>query len=191
MSSVSPLLAGFLPLKQTAIIEYGNGNPIIIRDAPVPTLRYDTILVSTKAVALNPSDYRMGAAFPSPGALVGMDFAGHIIAIHPAVRKRRPDLQLDDAVRGIVHGSNPGDYESGCFAEYVIALPDLVLKIPSNLPLEHAATLGCALLTNCIAFWSALKIEPTPQTPSESLSPVLVYGGSTSCGLLAGQLLKL
>lgn len=180
-----------LPDRQTAVVEDADGRPTIVHDAPVPALRPGTILVRSAAVALNPSDHKMGPAFPSGGAVIGMDFAGHVVAVHPSVRDLRPDIRPGDAVCGIVHGSNPGDHESGSFAEYVLVLADLVLKIPPGLSLERAATLGCALLTGCIALWGALDLGPTPEAPAAEPTPVLVYGGSSSCGTVAIQLLKL
>lgn len=180
-----------IPKTQTAVVEDATGKPTIVHDALVPALRPGTVLVRTSAVALNPSDHKMGPAFPSGGAVIGMDFAGEVVALHPSVGDSRPDIRLGDAVCGIVHGSNPGDHESGSFAEYVLVLADLVLKVPPGLSLERAATFGCALLTGCIALWGALGIVATPEEPAAAPAPVLVYGGSTSCGTVAIQLIKL
>ncbi|KFA54652.1 hypothetical protein S40293_02247 [Stachybotrys chartarum IBT 40293] len=182
-----------IPSTQTAIVEDDTGRPTLVRDAPVPALRPGMLLVRTVAVALNPSDYKMGLAFPSAGAVIGMDFAGHVVAVDAEAAALRPDVQLGDAVCGIVHGSNPGDHEGGAFGEHVLVYSHLVLKVPEGLELERAATLGCALLTSCVALWGALRIVPTPETPAQESekAPVLVYGGSTSCGTVAIQLLKL
>lgn len=182
-----------IPTKQTAIVQDASGQPTIVHDSPVPPLRPGTVLVKTVAVALNPSDFKMGSAFPSTGAVVGMDFAGYVVATMPSetASGAQNGIRVGDAVCGIVHGSNPADHESGSFAEYVLAPADLVLKVPPSFPLEAAATLGCALLTSCIALWSALGIAATPQAPAEEAVPVLVYGGSTASGTMAVQLLRL
>ena len=71
-----------IPDIQSAIVEDDHGRLVLSTDRPVPKLRPGTVLVKTTAVALNPSDYKIGAAFPSRGAIVGMDFSGHIAAIH-------------------------------------------------------------------------------------------------------------
>lgn len=189
MSLSSTSIDRDIPLTQTAIVEDSNGIPTLVHDVPVPALRPGTILIKTAAVAINPCDYKMGAAFPSPGAVVGIDFAGHVVAVSPETT--RSDIRVGDAVCGVVHGSNPGDHESGAFAEYILAQAHLVLKVPPGLPLEQAATLGCALLTSCIAFWDALRIVPDPENPATEPLPVLVYGGSTAAGTVAIQLLKL
>ncbi|KAK8038624.1 zinc-binding dehydrogenase family oxidoreductase [Apiospora rasikravindrae] len=150
-------------------------------------------MVKTVAVALNPADYKMGAAFPTPGAIIGMDFSGVIAQIHPATET---GLQIGDRVCGVVHGSNPGDPTNGAFAEYIRARADLLLRVPQSLSMEQAATLGVGLMTNALSLWAedALALESvpaTPETPAERPLPVLVYGGSTATGTLATQLLRL
>jgi NADPH:quinone reductase-like Zn-dependent oxidoreductase len=130
----------------------------------------------------------MGAAFPTPGAVVGMDFAGSIVAIH---KDTKTNFRIGERVCGIVHGSNPAERANGAFAEYVRAKPELVLRVPQGLPMEEAATLCTGLSTNLLALWVALALEAHPESPAEKPLPVLVYGGSTATGTLAIQLLKL
>ncbi|XXH02011.1 hypothetical protein Hte_008376 [Hypoxylon texense] len=176
------------PDVQTAVVQDAAGLPIIVHDATYPMIRPGTVLVKTAAVALIPSDYKMGKKFPSPGARVGMDFAGRVIGFDNTTR---PDLKIGDRVCGIVHGSNPADLDSGSFARYVLARSELLLRVPDHWSMEEAATLGSTLFTNCLALWSALRIVHTPEDPAEERTPVLVYGGSTTCGTMAIQLLSL
>ncbi|KAI0888669.1 zinc-binding dehydrogenase [Annulohypoxylon maeteangense] len=182
-----------IPATQRAIIQGPAGQPTIANDVPTPVLRPGTVLIKTIAVSLNPSDNKMGAAFPCPGAVIGMDFLGRIVDIKPAEGVESPssDLRLDDMVCGVVHGSNPGDPTTGSFAEYVRAQTDLVLRVPENFPLEQAVALGTPLLTSCVALWSSLAITALPESPLAKPVPVLVYGGSTTCGTMAIQLLKI
>lgn len=191
MSSLPTTDLSQLPAKQTAVVQDDEGKPTLIHDASVPDLQPGTLLVKTVAVALNPSDYKMGLAFTSPGAVIGGDFAGHIIAIDPEAQALRPDLRVGDAVCGMVHGSNPGDHQGGSFAEYVRVLAHLVLKVPADMSLADASTLGCALLTSSMAIWDVLQITATPESVAKEPVPVLVYGGSTSSGTMAVQLLRL
>ncbi|KAI1422848.1 GroES-like protein [Xylaria sp. FL1777] len=179
-----------VPLKQAAIIQDEKGDPKLAHDVAVPRLEAGTMLVRTAAVALNPSDYKMGTAFPTPGSIVGMDFAGIIVSIHP---RTETDLCIGDAVCGMVHGSNPASPENGAFAEYIRVRPELLLRVPQDLPMEQASTLGVGLITNIMALWdpSGLALEATPDIPTEKPLPVLVYGGSTATGTLAIQLLHL
>ncbi|KAI1457559.1 zinc-binding dehydrogenase [Annulohypoxylon moriforme] len=181
-----------IPASQRAIIQGPAGQPTIAENIPIPTLRPGTLLIKTVAVSLNPSDNKMGAAFPCPGAVIGMDFAGRIVDIAPAGDEETPssNLRIGDMVCGVVHGSNPGDPTTGSFAEYIRAPADLVLRVPENFPLEQAVAFGTPLLTNCVALWSSLAITALPESPLAKPAPVLVYGGSTTCGTMAIQLLK-
>jgi len=135
----------------------------------------------------------MGTNFPSPGATVGCDFVGTIVRIDTDtdVAKLPSQLKVGDLVCGAVHGSNPADHQSGAFAEYVRAPADLLLKVPKTMAVENAATLGVALGTAWMALWESLRIPATPERPAETPFDVFVYGGSTTCGTMAIQMLKL
>ncbi|KAF2795010.1 GroES-like protein [Melanomma pulvis-pyrius CBS 109.77] len=179
-----------LPLSHSAIVQDHHGRPRLAEDVNLPVLKPGTVMVETIAVALNPSDNKMGKTFPTPGAIVGMDFSGIVVSIHP---ETTTDLVIGDRVCGCVHGSNPSEPTNGAFAEHVRARPELLLRVPDHLPMEHAATLGTGLMTNIMALWhpSALGLSATLEAPAEKAFPVLVYGGSTATGTLAIQLLRL
>jgi NADPH:quinone reductase-like Zn-dependent oxidoreductase len=71
---------------QSAIVQDQRGNPKFVNSQPLPQLVAGTVLVKTAAVALNPSDHKMGLNFPTPGAVVGIDFAGTVVASKSAHR---------------------------------------------------------------------------------------------------------
>lgn len=180
------------PALQRAIVQDASGQPHLIQDAAIPKLLPGTILVRTSAVALNPSDYKMGSSFPTPDAVVGMDFAGEIVKMDQDAVQLRPDLKVGDEVCGVIHGSNPAGSDNGSFAEYLRAPAGLVLKAPRTVMRpEEAASLGVALATNALALWDALGLPVSPEDPAAEPLDVLVYGGSTTCGTMAIQLLKL
>lgn len=182
-----------LPKSQSALVQNANGAPKLADGVSLPTLTAGTVIVKTVAVALNPADHKMGTAFPTPGAIIGMDFSGLVAEIHPDTQT---GLRVGDRVCGQVHGSNPGDPSNGAFAEYTRARADLLLRVPPGLSMEQAATLGVGLMTNALSLWTedALALESVPATPESPAArpfPVLVYGGSTATGTLATQLLRL
>jgi NADPH:quinone reductase-like Zn-dependent oxidoreductase len=191
-ASESTTSAPRLPAFQRAIIEDENGQPKLNSSVPLPTLAPGTVLIQTEAVALNPSDHKMGSTFPSPGSIIGMDFAGTIVSIHPQTTAE-PPLRIGERVCGIVHGSHPTNKSSGAFANYVLARPELLLKLPSGMAIEEAATLGTGLSTNLLSLWhsAALGLSATPEQPAGKPFPVLVHRGSTATGTLAIQLLRL
>ncbi|KAI2621842.1 putative zinc-binding dehydrogenase family oxidoreductase [Hypoxylon sp. NC1633] len=174
---------------QKAVIQDSDGQAILSDSVALPELLPGTILVKAMAVALNPSDYKMGAAFPSPGVIIGSDVAGSIVAIGP---NSTADLHVGDVVFGMVHGSNPADAFGGGFAQYVRMPSDLVLRVPPGYQIEEAAALGLGLAISCLALWgTALSLKWNPDNPSKEPIPVLVYGASTATGTTALQLLRL
>ncbi|KAI0145052.1 zinc-binding dehydrogenase [Xylariaceae sp. FL1272] len=175
---------------QRAVVQDSAGLPTIVNNAAMPTSRPDYILVKVLAVALNPSDNKMGTAFPIPGAVIGMDFVGRVVEV--VVTEEANDLAVGDLVCGATHGSNPGYPSNGSFAEYVRAPAGLVLRVPDGFPLTEAAALGLPLLTNSVALWGSMRIRALPREPIRNTEePVLVYGGSTASGTMAIQLLRI
>ncbi|KAJ5202108.1 uncharacterized protein N7498_006771 [Penicillium cinerascens] len=153
---------------QSAIIVQGPGRAVLKQNVPLPELPDGYILVKTKAVALNPTDWRHIDFVPCDGATVGCDYAGIVVAVTPQVKKT---FKKGDRVAGFVHGSNAARPNGGAFAEYVIAKGDLQIFIPDFMSYEAAATFGVGLTT-----------EETS---------ILIYGGATATGTLAIQLAKL
>lgn len=188
-----------LPKRQTAIVQNAEGNGTIRNDQSLPVLRLEPhhVLVKTVAVGINPCDWKMPTKFPTEGARIGCDFTGTVIAVGPDAEERwdGTKLVLGDRVCGGVHGSNPVDPESSSFVEFIAAdANNLLLRLPDHVSWEEGAALGAASVsTLSIVFDSALKLEGTPEKPlsPEQLSYVLVYGGSTSTGTMAIQLLKM
>lgn len=187
-----------LPRYQTAIVQDAEGKATIRSDQslPVLNLKPHQVLVRTVAVSINPCDWKMPSKFPTEGARVGCDFAGIIIAIGPDVKDRwNGRLALGDRVCGGVHGSNPIDLESSSFVQFVAADGNnLLLRLPEHVSWEAGAVLGAASVsTLSIVFDTSLQLAGTPEKPLSAEKPfyVLVYGGSTSTGTMALQLLKL
>jgi NADPH:quinone reductase-like Zn-dependent oxidoreductase len=188
MSTALPELPS-LPPSQIALIQDTEGNPTAIKDAAIPELQPGMLLVKVEMMALNPCDYKMGAAFPSEGVVIGNDFVGTVVRIHPNVST---EICIGDRVCGLVHGSNPGDRSNGAFAQYVRVPADLALRVPAGFKTEHAATLGSGLTTSIVALWEGgLDLGVSLEKPTEDPFPVLVYGGSTATGTIALQLLRL
>ena len=178
-----------IPEVQQAIIQDDVGKPKLVNNSRIPKLSPGDILVKTSIVALNHSDYKMGVAFPSPGAIIGHDFVGMVVQIH---EKTRTNIKINDMVCGIVHGSNPADHGNGAFAQYLRVPADLVLRVPESFNIEDAASIGTGVVTACVALWeSGLKLKVSPEVPANESFPVLVYGASTATGTMVLQLLAL
>jgi len=166
----------FLPPIRRAIVQGDTRQACgVIKDLAVPKLGKDEILVRTIAVAINPTDHKMPANFPSPRAIIGCDFAGIIVAAGSDVRGNF-SVQVGDRVAGGVHGSNPVDHTDGAFAEYVRTSADLIFLIPTTMSWEDAAAIGgTGHGSLCIVLWLVLSLPGTPEVPSKVPDFVLVY----------------
>ncbi|RYP71907.1 hypothetical protein DL771_004510 [Monosporascus sp. 5C6A] len=197
-----PLPEGFtpasieLPAKFTGIVEAApDGKPTITHNLVLPAPRPDEIVVKNLAVSINPYDWKMPRNYPSPGARIGCELYGEVLAIGPEAQTRRPDIQVGDRICGAIHGANRIDHDSGSFCDYVSVPADMVIRLPPRYSPGAAASLGgTSLCTLALALWRSLKLEGTPTRPlnsNKSAPYVLVYGGSTATGTMALQLLKL
>ncbi|CAG7921839.1 unnamed protein product [Penicillium olsonii] len=174
---------------QTAIIAQEPGRATLEHNVPLPELPDDYILVKTKAVALNPTDWRHIDFVPCKGAIVGCDYSGIVEAVGPRVKK---SFKKGDRVAGFVHGSDVVRPSGGAFAEYIIAKGDLQMLIPESLSFEAAATFGVGLTTVGQNLYQIMEL-PFPGATEEDTEGIniLIYGGATATGTLAIQLAKL
>ncbi|CAI7666083.1 unnamed protein product [Penicillium bialowiezense] len=180
-----------LALTQTAIIQHENGVLKITPGLPVPELAPHQMLVKTAAVALNPCDFKMPLRFPTPGLWDGCDFAGTVVALgsEAAIQGQ---FHVGDLVFGAVQGSNLADPISGAYCEYVRTEPDLAFRVPKGMALCDAPSIsGTAIATLGVALFWSLQLPGTFQVPAGKPEDVLVYGGSSTIGLLAIQMVKL
>lgn len=185
-----------IPASFTGIVQSApKGKPIISNDLTLSTPFYDDIVIRNMLVAINPCDWKMNWRFPSPGARVGCDLYGEVLAIGPEAQVRRPDIQIGDRVCGAVYGSNPSDHESGSFCDFVCAPADLMIRLPDGFEDGAGAALGgTSAATLRLALWNSLGLEGTPTNPldpTKGTRHILVYGGSTATGTMALQLLRL
>ncbi|KAI9926949.1 hypothetical protein ASPWEDRAFT_294261 [Aspergillus wentii DTO 134E9] len=173
---------------QSAVVVQQPGRAEVLQ-VPLPAVPDDYLLVKTKAVALNPTDWRHIDFVPCNGATVGCDYAGIVEAVGPQVTK---PFKKGDRVAGFVHGSNAARPDGGAFAEYVIAKGDLQILIPPYMSFDAAATLGVGLTTVGQNLYQSMEL-PLPGSPDEDASDtsILIYGGATATGTLAIQLAKL
>jgi aspyridone synthetase trans-acting enoyl reductase len=172
---------------QTVLRVGGNRKYKLDSSATIPILGFSCVLVKVIAVALNPADAKMVDLSAATGTIGGYDFAGHIVKVGSDVVR---DLKIGDRVCGPVFGNNPEKPDCGAFCEYVEVEAQLVLKLPDNISYEDGAGLGIASATVGMALYHSLSL-PMPtvvaETPKKNFA--MVYGGSTSCGTLAVQLL--
>lgn len=141
---------GQLPTTQSALrwvrvsetnpFEWSTSTPVI----QPAQLGENQILIENHAVALNPVDYKMAhynfAQTKLPAA-TGYDVSGRVVAVGKSVK----NFQVGDEVFGYLNlnSSNGG----GALQQYSVADIDGLVKKPSSITHEDAATLGVAFLS--------------------------------------------
>ncbi|KAL8750372.1 MAG: hypothetical protein Q9184_006445 [Pyrenodesmia sp. 2 TL-2023] len=176
MPTTNPLL----PATYTAIIQDEGGNLIITPDLPLPRIEPHHILVKTKAVTLNPCDYKLSIELPSSGTYHGNDFSGVVLACCSAVAANG-QFKVNDRVFGAVYGSNPVDKDTGSYSEYTKSIGYFTWKMPDWMYFEEAAAMnGTCIATMGVALFKSLELPGTFDQPAEKAKNVLIYGGSSS-----------
>ncbi|KAM0342029.1 hypothetical protein ACHAPU_009757 [Fusarium lateritium] len=147
-----------------------------IEHTQIPHVRDDYILVKTRAVAINPADWKMIDYAASPGQTAGFDYSGVVVKVGSLLHNR---FKL----------GNASNHEDGAFAEFLTAKGDIQIKIPDKVSFETAATLGAGVLTAGQSLYQSLGL-PLPHSEATDKS-VIIYGGSSATGSLAIQFAKL
>ena len=146
-----------------------------IQDLPKPAPAPNEVLIRVRASSLNRADVgvasgHMHGRVGGIGSRIGLECAGEVEAVGADVKEYKPGDR--------VMGSAPGSY-----AEYVVANPGRVHRIPgNNMTYEQAACLPVALQTlhNAIVTVGRFKRGET----------LLIQGASSGVGLMGLQIGK-
>jgi NADPH:quinone reductase-like Zn-dependent oxidoreductase len=174
------------PLGQStmgAIVQESYGTPDVFRhqQIPLPVIADDEVLVRVNAAGLDRGTWHLmagrpyllrviGFGFRRPKNTVpGIDVAGTVVAVGPAVTRFAPG----DEVFGMSRGS---------FAEYAAAREDKLARKPANLTFEQAAVVPISAGTALQALTDVGHVAPGQR--------VLVIGASGGVGSFAVQLAK-
>lgn len=159
-------------MKAAVVTSHG----VQLQDVPTPTPSASQVLVRVRAVGLNRADLTVAAGrahggVGGPGTIVGMEFAGEVVAVGAEAR----NVVVGDRVMGS---------GSAAYAEYAVADWGRVHPLPrADMDFTEAATLPIALQTmhNAVITVGGLK-------PGET---ILVQGASSGVGLMAQQIARL
>lgn len=173
------------PATHRAVIIEAGDHIRVCDDVALPPLEEDQFLVRTEAVAINPSDAKMRGPFVTAGGILGIDYAGTVVARGPAVT----GVEVGDRVCGAQHAMKGGMPLRGAFGEYNLSAGKIWLKLPCSISTEGGATFGAGISTAGLAL--KLLGLPLPDAPVAKPAYVLVYGGSTATATIAMQLLRL
>ena len=163
------------------------GTATLVNDRPKPRLRPGYILVETKAVALNPADWRQVDYINTAGSLLGGDVAGVVLEVGPGCSKQ---WVPGDRICGFVYGGNESELEDGAFAEQVLIMADIGIRIPEWMTFEEAATMGMGVVTCGQGLFQQMRLNRPSQGGGDG-NLVLIYGGSSATGTLGIQFANL
>ncbi|CZT20642.1 uncharacterized protein RCC_06500 [Ramularia collo-cygni] len=151
-----------------------------------PQLGPHEILLRTKAIGLNPIDWKTVEykfCMPSLPWINGRECAGVIEAVGTAVE----DLRIGQRVWTSTYYR---DRRAGCFQELVVVPQHTVLPLPDLLNFEEAACLGVAGLTAAMTLWKWFELPmvraAAPSTAGERFA--LIWGGATTTGQFGIQI---
>lgn len=160
---------------------YTDAAGLRLGEVPMPAVPADRVLVRVVAAGLNPFDWHMYRGEPwfmrlqegwrvGDPRTVGADLAGIV-----------------EAVGADVEGLAPGDrvlgsIGNGALAEYAVASPRALAKLPDPIPLTVGAATPMAGLTALQALRDVGRLAPGER--------VLVWGASGGVGHLAVQLAR-
>ncbi|KAB8238393.1 zinc-binding alcohol dehydrogenase family protein [Aspergillus alliaceus] len=193
-----------LPATQRAIVANDQLDYCIRDDVPLPPLLPDCVIIKTEYVGLNPVDTKMVGPFVKPGASYGIDASGTIVAMGAEV-VAAGRLHLGDRIAGAAEGMEGLRPQSGAFAEYVSVDGGMALQMPDGMSFAEGAGAGLRIATASMALFHSLglpaerlrtALDPKTQEDNSDIeataaaNTVLVYGGATSTGTMAIQLLK-
>lgn len=161
------------------IQRYGNADVVRVGELPAPVPGPGELLFRMQAASVNPVDFKTRAgmlralqAYRMP-AILGNDAAGIVTALGPGVEGfcvgDRVAARLDKA-------------RMGAFAEFVLARPEHLAKIPEGISFAEAAAVALAGLTAWQCLSEVLRVAAAER--------VLIHAGAGGVGHLAIQLAK-
>lgn len=184
-----------MPEQNTALWLAKPGTKFEVGPAPYTAPAPDAVVVRTRAVAVNPFDglpalvFRIVLPWLNYPAVIGSDVAGEIVEVGSGITR----LTVGDRVVG-----HAGSVEksvnrpaAGAFQHYTVLAQHMVSPIPDDLTFEQVAVLPLALSTASSGLFQQDQLGlalPTAEAPRRGAT-VLVWGGSTSVGSNAIQLL--
>lgn len=155
------------------------GGPETLRTETVedPVPRPDEVLVDVRAIGVNPTEVysREGDRVHELPRIPGADFAGVVESVGATV----------DAVSAgeRVFGTALQNDRQGSYAEYVVARPHRLARLPDGVDFDTGAAAGVVGTTAWLAFAKFAPLTPT--------STCLIHGGSGGVGHVAIQFAKL
>lgn len=194
------------PNKTQAAILVNTGQPLQLMEVDIPPLKPGQVLVDVVFSGVCHSQLNEARGHKGPDKFLphalGHEGAGRVLAVGPEVVKTKPGdhvvlswLKGSGAeVPGTVYGSAIGPINSGAIATFMrqtVTCENRLTVIPTSMPLDLAALLGCAIPTG-----AGVVLNSSGLKPGESIAIFGVGGvglsavmGAASLG--AGQIIAI
>jgi NADPH:quinone reductase-like Zn-dependent oxidoreductase len=180
------------------------GSPLEIVEVPYISPGPGQITLHNRACAINPADmllYRTGLFITQWPHILGCDSAGIVYEVGPGVTHVAPgDRVLAKNSMGIVPDGNGkmkfnnDEKGTGAFQIYSVVDAFYVVKIPEKVSFAEGCVMGLTMMTATIVLFSkeTLGLEAPWDEGNEKKHDefVLVWGGSSSVGSCATQLIR-
>lgn len=160
--------------------------------APFPECGPDDVLLRIRSVAINPAEaiiQSQGILLTAFPAVVGSDGAGEVHSVGSNVK----DFAPGDRVMGAFGGAMTAQYTHVSFQRYAATKSSIVCKIPSSVSYNDAVVLPLTISSAADALFHetgmGLSWPQLTETPKPTGKTVVVWGGSSSIGTSATQML--
>jgi NADPH:quinone reductase-like Zn-dependent oxidoreductase len=194
------------PAEHKVLVLESHGSPMVVHSKPVPVPSAGQLLVRIEATGLNPADWKIRKRgvpwFKVPGPL-GFEGAGVVeevgdgvervvsgdrmfVDIHPLLA-----MCLVSCYIRLFQGIIPPD--ASTFQQYALVPSDFVIKIPSILTFDEAASMPLGIATSFVGLYAPKSDKQgggaglTPFYEQHGKGkyagkPIVVLGGATSMG---------
>lgn len=172
-----------------AVVTMGPGLPLEIHNVPTATPIGDQVRVKCEWTASTPLDLHQadGGLLVNPPQVLGDGIAGTVVEVGPDASK----YKVGDKVFGFTWRNQA----EKCHQEFVVAPEFLFGKLPESVSMQQAVTVPNNFVTAWHTFTKDFKFElpwPKPENyvPKDKDEWILIWGGSSSVGQYALQILK-
>lgn len=175
---------------KAAWLTAAKAKPFKVDDAPMPVPQADEVVIRNRAVAINPCDWAMQTLglLPLPYPFIeGCDAAGEITSVGSAVE----DFEIGDRVVAILDPYGSQNTFNGAFQLFAVTKKNSIAKLPDTISYVEASVLPLGISTAAVGLFQTDTLAlPHPQiNPKPTSKVVLVWGGSSSVGACAIQLI--
>ncbi|PLB45063.1 GroES-like protein [Aspergillus steynii IBT 23096] len=173
--------------QKKALFATENAEFVVREDICHEDLADNELLIEVHYSGINPADIKHSTLLGIRSTVIGYDFAGRVIT--PPRVPSVSTFNEGDIVAGYTPSGLDRPSKYGAHQDYLVVPDDMVFKVPSNLPEQHAAALTCVVMTAADAIHNLFKY-PLPTSAGTSTSPILIWGASSSVGISALQLAR-